>query len=130
MNEKFKILYISYLIIAFLYVLVKLIFILSGYLHWGAIAHGAIVTVPIAIVGFIVLKEQSHETKKVAHVIAIVLPILALVITPIYMYARMGPAEWLTEGRLPVLVIYEMMASLQIGISAFLLWNKNKNVRI
>jgi hypothetical protein len=109
------------MIIGILYVIEKLVFILAGYLHWGALAHGAIVTVPITIIAILSLIENQKWKGNISHVIAIVLPILAIIITPIYMYVKMGSPEWLTEGRLPVLIIYECLAAIQIIISSILL---------
>jgi O-antigen/teichoic acid export membrane protein len=123
MNKANKSLYLTYIIIGFLYVLVKIIFVSFGYLHLGAIAHGALVTIPVIIAGYFAFREKNN--RNIWHKIIIFLPILAFVLTPIYMYNNMGAEQWLTQGRLPVLIIYELFSIIQIGISIFLLKNKN-----
>lgn len=123
-------LYFVYIIIGLLYVVVKIIFVALGYLHLGAIGHGAIVAVPITIAGILSLKERSRSfNRRIWHGITIVLPILVFIITPIYMYIKMGSEQWLTEGRLPVLMIYECFAVIQ-SIIAISLWKKHIAVEI
>ncbi len=41
------------------------------------------------------------------------------------MYWKQGQSEWLTEGRLPVLIIYECLSALQIGIAVHLITKNN-----
>jgi O-antigen/teichoic acid export membrane protein len=124
MDERNKNLYLTYILIGFLYVIVKIIFVSVGYLHLGAIAHGALITIPVTLAGYLALKEKNN--KNLWHKIIIFLPILALVLTPVYMYLNMGAEQWLTQGRLPVLIIYEIFSIIQIIISIFLLKNKNR----
>jgi hypothetical protein len=112
--------YYSYIIIGVLYIIVKLIFISFGYLEPNAMMHGLIVAIPTTLIGILSLIELKKWKGKTFHLIAILLPILAIVITPIYMYVKMGSVEWLTEGRLPVLIIYEIFAAIQIIISIYL----------
>ena len=112
MNKKR--LYIGYISIGILYILVKMVFVLSGYLHPGAIMHGAIPGILTIAVGFFAKKENIiNPQKQIWHKVMITLPFLVLIITPLYMYIR-EQEMWLDHGRFPVLIIYECLAILQI----------------
>jgi hypothetical protein len=119
MDERNKMFYLTYIMIGVLYVIVKIIFVSLGYLHLGAIVHGALVTIPVTLAGFFAYKEKNN--KNIWHKIIIVLPILALVLTPVYMYLNMGAEQWLTQGRLSVLIIYELFSIIQISVSIIIL---------
>ena len=126
MNKQNKMLYSTYIVIGLLYILVKIIFVSLGYLHLGAIGHGAIVAVPITLAGILSMKEHSKDSnKKIWHGVIIALPILAFILTPIYMYIQMGSGQWLTEGRFPVLIIYECLSVVQLLIAFVLFRGKN-----
>lgn len=98
----------------------KIIFISLGYLYTGAIIHGVIVAIPTTLIGILSIIELKKWNSTILHKIIILLPILAIIITPIYMYVKRGGEQWLTEGRLPVLIIYEIFSAIQIIISIFL----------
>jgi len=109
--------YIVYMISGALYLIVKIVFFSAGYLHPGAIAHGAIPAFLITGAGF--LAKRDRDTGKNAslwHTAMVALPVLSLLITPVFMYWKQGTA-WLDNGRLPVLVIYECLAIIQILIA-------------
>lgn len=101
----------AYLVIALLYTVIKIVFVSAGYLHIGAIAHGAVPTLLMGGVGLLALKSARDYSR-----LMLVLPILLFLITPPFMYFKQG-AAWLDEGRLPVLIIYEVMAISQIFIA-------------
>ncbi len=108
-------LYLAYLGIGSLYLLVKVGFVLSGYLHLGAIAHGAVPAVCTMLAAGLALQQSARGTvaQRLQHLL-IALPLLVFGITPLFMYLKQGSARWLTQGRLPVLVLYECMAALQL----------------
>ena len=129
MEKQDKIYYYSYIIIGVLYILVKVIFVAAGYLQISAIAHGAIVAVPITLVSILSLIERKNSSRKIWHIFLIILPILAFIITPIYMYFKMGSEQWLTEGRLAVLIIYEVFSAVQLLFSIILIRRKSMDIR-
>jgi hypothetical protein len=108
--------YFYYILIGFLYVIVKIIFVLLGYLHTGAIFHGLIPTVLTVIAGFLAFRESKRNTGSIWHLILVVLPILSFVLTPIYMYLK-EQELWLTSGRLEVIIIYEVFACIQFVLA-------------
>ncbi len=120
-----KISYIIYIIIGVLYVLIKIVFVMAGYLHLGAILHGLIPSVFTTVSGFLALSELKKSAGKFWHKVIVCLPILIFVITPIYMYVKEG-TEWLTNGRLEVLIIYEIMSFIQFLIALKRLKYTNK----
>lgn len=116
-----------YIVIGFLYVIVKIIFVLAGYLHTGAIFHGLIPTALTVAGGFLALREFKPNASSVWHIILVILPIISFVLTPIYMYLR-EHEMWLTNGRLEVLIIYEMLAAAQLIIALVCMRRNNKSV--
>ncbi len=108
--------YSLYMLLGALYVLVKIVFVLAGYLHSGAILHGLVPAVVTVFAGFLALIEFKKSNGLLWHKIMPILPVLIFVTTPIYMFVR-EKSEWLINGRLEVLVIYEVMAALQFFIS-------------
>ena len=54
---------------------------------------------------------------------------MVFIITPIYMYIKMGSEQWLTEGRLTVLMIYECFTVIQ-SLIAISLYKKHIAVEI
>lgn len=119
--------YCSYIVIGFLYVVVKIIFVLAGYLHTGAIFHGLIPTALTVAGGFLAFHESKLDTGNLWHVILVILPIISFMLTPIYMYLR-EYETWLTNGRLEVLIIYEMMAAVQLIIALICIRRNNKSI--
>ena len=114
--------YYIYITIGVMYVLVKIIFVSFDYLPSGAIVHGSIPAILTVIAGVLSLKERKkNANKSIWHWINIVFALLVFIITPMYMYIKMGEELWLSEGRLPVLIIYECLAIIQfvIAISIF-----------
>ena len=117
--------YYIYMSIGLMYVVVKIIFVSTGYLYPGAIIHGAIPAILTFLTGILSLKERSNNKGQVIyHKLNIIFPSLILVITPVFMYIKMGNDKWLTEGRLPVMIIYFAFAITQLGISWILLRKK------
>ncbi len=116
-TEKSSNVYAVYMALGVLYVLVKIGFVLAGYLHLGAILHGLIPAVITVAVGFLSLSEFNKSGGSLWHGIMVVVPALIFITTPIYMYVREG-ANWLTNGRLQVLVIYQLMAAVQFFIAS------------
>ena len=114
--EKKK-LYFNYIGLGILYVAVKIVFVSFGYLHLGAIAHGSVPAILTVSVGFFAMKTaQADSPKLLWHRLMLILPLLVLIITPLYMYLKSGDT-WLLNGRLPVLIIYEIMAIIQSVIA-------------
>ncbi len=129
MNEKqmgkSKKSYILYIILGALYVIIKIIFVLLGYLHKGAILHGLI---PMAFTvggGFMALKQDEKASTTIWNKVIAVLPVLIFIITPVYMYLKQK-GQWLTNGRKEVLIIYEIMAAFQFVIALKRLKNTHK----
>ena len=123
MNKKInKIPYYIYMSIGLMYVVIKIIFVSVGYLHLGAIAHGAIPAILTLLTGILSLKERIKNTGQVIwHKLNIIFPLLILIITPVFMFIKMGNTKWLTEGRFPILIIYTAFAIIQIVIARILL---------
>jgi hypothetical protein len=111
-----KQLYGSYIAIGFLYVAIKIIFVLAGYLHLGAIWHGLVPAVLTTAAGVLAMRGDKPAQRSRWYSVLVILPILVLVTTPPFMYWKQREL-WLAEGRLPVLIIYECMALLQIAIA-------------
>ena len=113
-----KNLYKNYIGLGFLYVAVKIIFVSFGYLHPGAILHGVIPAVLTILAGFLSLKKTvKNEQNLFWHRMLLILPFLILIITPVFMYFKMGAEKWLINGRLPVLIIYEILAIIQFVVA-------------
>jgi uncharacterized membrane protein len=106
-------------------VIVKIIFVIAGYLHTGAIFHGLIPAALTVTGGFLALREKTRRTRTLWHTILIILPILSFVLTPVYMYLKQREM-WLTNGRLEVLIIYEILAVVQF-VLALLCCRNNTN---
>ncbi len=123
LREKVNKSYIAYIVIGALYVLVKIVFVLSGYLHPGAILHGLIPAAFTVGGGFMAMKEAKRTSTTKWHKIITVFPVLIFTITPIYMYLK-ERENWLINGRKEVLIIYEIMAIVQLLIAMKQLKNK------
>ncbi len=113
-NDKKR--YNIYILIGALYVLIKIAFVLAGYLHPGAIIHGLIPASVAIVVGVLAIKEMKQSDTIVWHRILVLVPILVFIITPIYMFFK-EKEQWLINGRLEVLIIYEIMAIVQLIIA-------------
>ena len=80
------------------------------------------------------IKGKEINFKKLTwHWLMIILPLLILIITPLYMYLREG-SMWLVNGRLPVLIIYEIAAIIQFAIAVVMIrqiksWNKTLQLK-
>jgi cell division protein FtsW (lipid II flippase) len=101
-----------------LYVLVKVAFVAWGYLHPGAIWHGAIPAAATLLAG--VAAQAWCKQGKVpgwSRRVLVALPVLIFTVTPVFMYLKQGADRWLTEGRMPVLVIYEFLALAQLALA-------------
>jgi hypothetical protein len=116
---------VTYIALGALYVLVKIAFVGAGYLHPGAIAHGAVPAVVTVVTGSLLLAGKSARAWLRA---SWAVPLLVLVITPLFMYLKKG-GEWLTEGRLAVLVIYEAFALAQCVLGARMANGEEKRKR-
>jgi hypothetical protein len=109
-------LYRFYIGIGFLYGVVKVVFVLAGYLHPGAIIHGLIPAVLTVAAGFLAgSAAKKGRPKSGWSSAAFVLPLVSLIGTPIFMYAKQR-GLWLDNGRLPVLIIYEVFAVAQAAL--------------
>jgi hypothetical protein len=106
-SERF---YWGYCLLGLLYVLVKIVFVAADQLPAGAIAHGAIPAFFTILVGILAANDAS---KKRYWGLLMALPIMVITISPPFMYIKKG-SEWLTEGRLPVLIIYMCIALIQL----------------
>ena len=114
---KKKKLYFSYIGFSILYVAIKIVFVSFGYLHLGAIAHGSVPAFLTILVCLFAIKENANNNHKYMwHWLMLILPLLVLIVTPLYMYLKSGDT-WLVNGRLPVLIIYEIMAIIQSAIA-------------
>jgi len=85
----------------------------ADYLHTGAILHGlipAVLTLAAAVLA--TRAAEGTSRRKMWFRWMAILPVLVFITTPLYMYL-MQRAEWLANGRLSVLVIYECLAVLQ-----------------
>lgn len=112
---------IWYIILGITYILIKIVFISFGYLHKAAIFHGAVPCLLTVFAGLLSISKKVMKNKKqITFIIMLVFSALTLIITPIYMYVKAGEM-WLTKGRLPVLILYELIAIVQIIISLKLL---------
>jgi hypothetical protein len=112
-----KPLYFGYMIIGVVYLAVKVIFVSAGYLLSCAIRHGMIPAVLTTIVCLFSMKENfPHSFKLILHWLMIILPLLVLIITPLYIYWIHGDG-WLEGGHLSVLLIYECLAIIQVSVA-------------
>ncbi len=115
-TQKSKSSYVVYMVLGALYVLVKVGFVSAGYLHLGAILHGLIPAVVTIVVCLLAQRALKQSAALLWHRIMLLAPLLIIITTPVYMYVREREA-WLTNGRLEVLIIYEIMAIAQVFIS-------------
>ncbi len=111
-NATYKI----YITLGVLYVLTKIAFVFAGYLHTGAILHGLIPAIFTVVVGFSALNSLQKSNAAIWHKLMIIFPALILLLTPIYMYFK-EKGDWLINGRLEVLIIYEIIALIQLFIA-------------
>lgn len=106
-----------YTLIGFLYVVIKVIFVSLGFLRPQAIFHGLIPGLLTTGAGLVCKQYVNGKTKNsYCKWIMLLLPVLVFVTTPPYMFWQKGGA-WLDNGRLPVLIIYEVLALTQILIA-------------
>ncbi|PID81574.1 hypothetical protein CSB20_02285 [bacterium DOLZORAL124_64_63] len=111
-------LYLGYCALGLLYVLVKIAFVAAGYLHTGAIAHGAVPAVCTVLVGGLAAKRAAAGTGQHPYQrLLMILPILIFVITPGFVYLKQGRDQWLTQGRFPVLIIYACLSATQLFLA-------------
>ncbi len=115
-TQKSKSSYVVYMVLGALYVLVKVAFVSAGYLHPGAILHGLIPAGVTIVVGFLAQRAVKESADLLWYRIMLFAPILIIIATPVYMFIR-ERAAWLTNGRLEVLIIYEVMAVIQALIA-------------
>ncbi len=113
---KNKKLYNIYILIGSFYVLIKIAFVLAGYLHPGAILHGLIPALIAIVVGMLAIKEVKQSNTIIWHKILVLVPTLIFIITPLYMFFK-EKEQWLINGRLEVLILYEIMAVIQLIIA-------------
>jgi hypothetical protein len=66
--------------------------------------------------GLFVMRNRAAAQKPFRYWVLIILPVLVLITTPPFMYLKQH-GEWLTEGRLPMLIIYKGLALLQTAIA-------------
>ncbi len=86
-----------------------------------AFKAGAVPAVLTVLAGYLALREATNgRDQRLWHWVIVVFPVLTFVITPLYMYYLQGD-QWLINGCLPVLVIYEIIALLQLAIAVSLL---------
>ncbi len=114
--KKNKNIYTIYILIGVLYVLIKIVFVMAGYLHLGAILHGLIPSVIAIAVGFMALREFTNMKAVIWHKVMVTVPVLIFAITPVYMFIKEGES-WLINGRLEVLIIYEILSLIQFLIA-------------
>lgn len=106
-----------YIFIGILYILVKAIFISFGLLRQQAIIHGLIPCILTTTAGLVCMRKVAEgSNKSICKWTLILLPVLVLLTTPFYMYRQMGD-QWLSNGRLSALIIYEVLALVQIFLA-------------
>jgi hypothetical protein len=115
-------LYCIYIFIGTLYTIVKIGFVSFGYLHVQAIAHGGIPAILTVVAGVLAFRNPH---KPAWQWLMLVFPIVIFLITPVFMYIKAGE-QWLSNGRLHVLILYEVMAILQALIAIALLSKTKK----
>ncbi len=108
--------YIYYMVLGSLYLIVKILFVSCGYLHLGAIFHGLIPAFITVLIGYLAHIEDLKSSGLLYHKAIVGAPILVFFLTPLYMLLKEG-SNWLTNGRLEVLIIYEILALFQFKIA-------------
>lgn len=120
--------YMIYILLGILYPLIKLIFMIFGYLCSRAIIYGLItggVTICAGIFAAIEFKKKNGERKPIGHWLVVLLPLLLLLLTPLIMTFERG-LEWLQEmDRLTIFIIYEVLAIAQF-ITAITIYKSYK----
>lgn len=109
--------YIVYILLGVLYPLIKLIFMIYGFLGPRAIIYGIItggVTICAGIFATIEFRKKDDEVRKpVGHWLAVLLPLVILPLTPLIMISERG-LEWLQEmDKLIIFIIFEVLAIAQ-----------------
>ncbi|PIE06910.1 MAG: hypothetical protein CSA74_09685 [Rhodobacterales bacterium] len=102
------------------YLLVKLVWVGAGYLHPGAITHGAVPAVVMTGFGLWFMRNRPRGA-----VWLVILPLATLIVTPPFMLWKMGAGAWLAQGRASVLAVYEVMALVQAWIG----WRIRQSLR-
>ncbi len=121
--------YMVYILLGILYPLIKLIFMMYGFLSSRAIIYGIItgaVTICAGIFATIEFRKKDNKVRKpVGHWLAIILPLVLLPLTPLIMTSERG-LEWLQEmDRLTIFIIYEVLAIAQF-ITAITIYKSYK----
>jgi hypothetical protein len=109
--------YYVYLGLAVGYVLVKALFLLSGYLHPGALLHGSLPAALTIAAGALAWRRDKPAGARTPYGwVAILMPCLVFVLTPVYMRLKAGEL-WLDNGRMYVLLLYWCLALGQVGLA-------------
>lgn len=124
MTQKNNTPYYIYIGLGIMYLVLKIIYVLAGFLCVGAIAHGAIPAVLTTFAAIFAIRENNiNSQKSFWHWLIVILPLLVLFITPPFMYIQKGDA-WIANGRLSVMVIYECIAIVQFILAIIVLRQK------
>ncbi|MBL0717615.1 MAG: hypothetical protein JJV89_06160 [Desulfosarcina sp.] len=107
-------LYFFYILIALLYPIVKVIYFFNKVVCTQGIILGIVMAVVTICPGLLAIKECSdNHGKRLGHLLAVWIPVIAIPIFPLPMVAKFG-TEIFTPGPLSVLIIFIILALMQI----------------
>ena len=106
-----------YMIIGMLYLVVKFVFVTTGYLLPNGIELEAIPAVTTYVFGiWVLMSSDSHFQKLIQYRLMTLIPLGLLLFMPLFTYQNQGD-WWLSEGRLSILLLYELFALIQCMIA-------------
>ena len=106
-----------YMIIGMLYLVVKFVFVTTGYLLPNGIELEAIPAVTTYVFGiWVLMTSDSRFKKSVQYRLMMFIPLALLLFMPLFTYQNQGD-WWLSEGRLSILLLYELFALMQFVIA-------------
>jgi hypothetical protein len=114
--------------VGILYLAVKIVFVLAGYLPSCAINHGMIPAVLTTAVGMLsMIGKFPHLIRLMLHRLMMIFPILVSIITPLYMHWIHGDG-WMVGAHLSVFLIYECLAVIQVSIAVAIKYSRVNSV--
>ncbi len=89
--------YIVYILLGLLYPVVKLIWYITGFVYLRGVVYGLIAGVLTISIGFLALKEYEGVDKPIWHRLAVLIPLIIILLTPIIMIRHLGLGIFLTD---------------------------------
>ncbi|MCK4736661.1 MAG: class I SAM-dependent methyltransferase, partial [Methanophagales archaeon] len=111
--------YALYILLGLLYPLVKVIWYVTGLVYPRGVVYGLIAGVITISIGILALKEYEGADKPIWHRLAVLIPLIIILLTPIIMIHHLGLRIFLTE-KLTIFLIFEALALAQFGLGVLM----------